>query len=113
LRFLAIESPTIASIAANPVAMLAGIAGTGGGGGAPGRHVLLGPQCSFAGHVLQFRKSEHVPSWMEPQTAPWAAQVVGVQPMHWKASEQFEPLGHVPQFSVPPHPSPIEPQWAP
>jgi hypothetical protein len=55
------------------------------------------------------------PSEIEPHVAPWAEQVVGVQPQTFAAPAPPHVCGavHEPQESVPPQPSEIVPQLDP
>jgi hypothetical protein len=72
------------------------------------------PQVCGAVHVPQFRVPPQ-PSAIDPQFAPWAAQVVGVQPQTFAVPPPPHVCGaeQLPQLSVCPQPSEIVPQFFP
>jgi hypothetical protein len=98
------------------------------GAGVPHWLGARAPQNCPGGHVVPQLSTLPHPSPIGPQFAPALAHVRGVtlQPAsvappsppdgtpHWLCvlAPQISPLAHVPQSSVPPHPSPIGPQFA-
>jgi hypothetical protein len=78
---------------------------------------LLGfppPHVCGAGHVPQSmgKAAQHPPKVNVPQLSP-LGHAVGHSQTHWPIGLHNNPEGHVPQLTVPPHPSGTVPQTCP